>query len=180
MTYTPFSAQLQELHSDRDLKEKYPEDKPSDYALASLDFEAELERCILLTDHRFAQSIATAVETDAITLQQITAQEEQLCRDRDFALRSSGDETDDDITGPWELIGPPDRCKVEDEARTFQEHRLPSGDMLSSEFAGSSAPCLSVEQGTRGAGFAPVGLYNMYRKVSSTRCHTIVLSGHLL
>lgn len=139
------SAQLQEVYSGGDRKEKYPEDKPSDYVLASRDFEAELERCILLLqDQRFAQSIAEAVETDAVALEQITAQEEQACRDRDFALRYSGNETDAD-TGPWELDVPAYMCNEEGGPST--ERQLPSSDTMSTEFAGSSALCIPAQQG---------------------------------
>jgi hypothetical protein len=48
--------QLQEIYSDRDQKEKYPKYKPPDNALAFLNFEAELKRCLLLlSDQRLAQ-----------------------------------------------------------------------------------------------------------------------------
>jgi hypothetical protein len=39
---------LQEINRDRDQKEKYPEGKLPDYSLATVDFEGEHERCILL------------------------------------------------------------------------------------------------------------------------------------
>ncbi|KFY69205.1 hypothetical protein V496_00436 [Pseudogymnoascus sp. VKM F-4515 (FW-2607)] len=86
--------QLDEINSQLERQSgKWAEDSPPDFALAYIDFEAELKRAIVLVeDLKFAQSIATAVDSDAVAIEESRAEETQSVHDRDFALSLNEDE----------------------------------------------------------------------------------------
>ena len=86
--------QLQEIETQRELQSgKWPEDRPPDFVLASNDFHAELEKAILLVeDLKFAHSIAKAVDSDAVAIEESRSEETQSVQDREFALSLNEDE----------------------------------------------------------------------------------------
>ena len=85
-----FALQLQreEIEAQRKLQSgKWTEGCPPDYVLAFDDFEAELKKAtILVGDLKFAHSIAKAVDSDAVAIEESTLEETQSVQDRDFAL----------------------------------------------------------------------------------------------
>lgn len=91
-----FALQLQceEIEAQRELQSgKWTEDSPPDYALAFDDFEAELKKAtILIEDLKFAHSIAKAVDSDAVVIEESRVEETQSVQDRDFALSLNEDE----------------------------------------------------------------------------------------
>ncbi|KFY05167.1 hypothetical protein V491_09187 [Pseudogymnoascus sp. VKM F-3775] len=80
--------QLEEINSQLALQSgKWPEESPPDFALAFNDFEAELKRAIVLVeDLKFAHSIAKAVDSDAVAIEESRIEETQSVQDRNFAL----------------------------------------------------------------------------------------------
>ncbi|TVY38004.1 ATP-dependent RNA helicase DEAH12-like protein [Lachnellula subtilissima] len=86
--------QLQEIESQRELQSgKWKEDSPPDFALAFDDFEAELKKAIVLVeDLKFAHSIASAVDSDAVAIEESRVEEIQSVQDRDFALSLNEDD----------------------------------------------------------------------------------------
>lgn len=77
-TFTPLDAesfalqlQLEEIKAQRKLQSgKWPEHSPPDFALAFLDFEAELEKALcLVEDLKVAHSIARALDTNAVAIE---------------------------------------------------------------------------------------------------------------
>ncbi len=91
-----FALQLQreEIDAQRELQSgKWTEDSPPDFALAFDDFEAELKKAIaLVEDLKFAHSIAKAVDSDAVAIEESRVEETQSVQDRDFALSLNEDE----------------------------------------------------------------------------------------
>lgn len=91
-----FALQLQceEIEAQRELQSgKWAEDSPPDYALAFDDFEAELKKAtILVEDFKLAHSIAKAVDSDAMAIEESRVEETQSVHDRDFALSLNEDE----------------------------------------------------------------------------------------
>ncbi|KAK3171715.1 hypothetical protein OEA41_003799 [Lepraria neglecta] len=86
--------QLEEIEAQRELQSgKWTEDSPPDFALAFDDFEAELKKAIVLVeDQKFAHSIAKAVDSDAVVIEESRVEETQSVQDRDFALSLNEDE----------------------------------------------------------------------------------------
>ena len=86
--------QLQENEAQRELRSgKWPEDRPPDSVLAFDDFHAELKKAILLVeDLKFAHSIAKAVDSDAVAIEESRVEETQSVQDRQFALSLNEDE----------------------------------------------------------------------------------------
>ncbi|KAL9123769.1 MAG: hypothetical protein Q9217_006834 [Psora testacea] len=86
--------QLEEIEAQHELQSgKWTEDSPPDFALAFHDFEAELKKAIVLVeDLKFAHSIAKAVDSDAVVIEESRAEETQSVQDRDFALSLNEDE----------------------------------------------------------------------------------------
>ncbi|TVY20532.1 ATP-dependent RNA helicase DEAH12-like protein [Lachnellula arida] len=86
--------QLEEIEAQRELQSgKWREDSPPDFALAFDDFEVELKKAIvLIEDLKFAHSIAKAVDSDAMAIEESRAEETQSVQDRDFALSLNEDE----------------------------------------------------------------------------------------
>ena len=87
--------QLQETEAQRELQSgKWPENRPPDSALAFDDFHAELKKAILLVeDLKFAHSIAKAVDSDAMVIEESRVEENQSDQDREFALSLNEDGT---------------------------------------------------------------------------------------
>lgn len=86
--------QLQESEAQRELQSgKWPEDRPPDFLLASDNFHAELKKAILLfADLKFAHSIAKAVDSDAVAIEESRVEETQSVQDRELALSLNEDE----------------------------------------------------------------------------------------
>jgi hypothetical protein len=86
--------QLEEIAAQRELQTgKWREDSPPDFALAFDDFEAELKQAItLVEDLKFAYSIAKAVDSDGLAIEESMVEETQAVRDRGFALSLNEDE----------------------------------------------------------------------------------------
>jgi hypothetical protein len=86
--------QLEEIEAQRELQSgKWTEDSPPDFALAFDDFETELKKALLLVeDLKFAHSIAKAVASDAVAIEESRVEETQSVQDRDFALSLNVDE----------------------------------------------------------------------------------------
>ncbi|KAI9730922.1 MAG: hypothetical protein M1818_007996 [Claussenomyces sp. TS43310] len=86
--------QLEEIDAQRKLQSgKWTEDSPPDYVLAFDDFKAELKKILFLVeDQKFAHSIAKAVDSDAVAIEESMVEEAQLVQDRDFALSLNEDE----------------------------------------------------------------------------------------
>lgn len=80
--------QLDEIEAQRELRSgKWTEDNPPDYVVAFDDFEAELKKVIaLVEDHKLAHSIAKAVDTDSVAIEESRIEETQSIQDRAFAL----------------------------------------------------------------------------------------------
>ncbi|KAL3420382.1 IBR finger domain-containing protein [Phlyctema vagabunda] len=85
--------QLEEIEAQRELQSgKWIDGNPPDFALAFDDFEIELEKAILLVeDLKLAHSIARAVDSDAVAIEESRAEEVQLFQDRQFAFSLSED-----------------------------------------------------------------------------------------
>lgn len=85
-----FALELQreEIEAQRELQSgKWTKDSPPDFALALDDFEAELRKAtVLVEDLKFAHSIAKAVDSDAVAIEESRIEEIQSVQDRDFAL----------------------------------------------------------------------------------------------
>ncbi|TAQ85234.1 hypothetical protein B7494_g6438 [Chlorociboria aeruginascens] len=88
------ALQLEEIEAQRELQSgKWTEDNPPDYVLAFDDFEAEMKKAIfMIEDLKFAHSIAKAVNSDALAIEDSRAEETQAVQDRDFALSLNEDE----------------------------------------------------------------------------------------
>ena len=86
--------QLEEIEAQRELQSgKWTEDSPPDFAVAFDDFEAELKKALLLVeDLKFSHSIAKAVASDAVAIEESRVEETQSVQDRDFALSLNVDE----------------------------------------------------------------------------------------
>ena len=69
--------QLEENEAQRELHSgKWAEDRPPDFVLAFDDFHAELKKTILLVeDLKLAHSIAKAVESDAVAIEESRVEE---------------------------------------------------------------------------------------------------------
>jgi hypothetical protein len=80
--------QLKEIAAQRELQTgKWTEDSPPDFVLAFDDFETELKKALLVVeDLKFAHSIAKAVASDAVAIEESRVEEMQSVHDRDFAL----------------------------------------------------------------------------------------------
>lgn len=80
--------QLEEIEAQRELQTgKWAEYSPPGYVAAYDDWETELQRAtMLLEDFKFADSIARAVDSDAIAIDEIRLEETQSIEDRAFAL----------------------------------------------------------------------------------------------
>jgi len=91
-----FALQLQceEIEAQRELQSgKWAEDSPPDYALAFDDFEAKLKKAtILVEDLKLAHSIAKAVDSDAVAIEELRVEETQSVQYRDFAVSLNEDE----------------------------------------------------------------------------------------
>ena len=124
--------QLQEIEAERSLRSgKWPEDSPPDYTLAFDAFEAELKTALaVVQDLKIAHSIATAIDSDAVVLQELRADEEQSAQDRELAL-SLNDE-DEDV---------PSQAVLE-----WQETFGSGADLVGWDH--SEASTLSIESGT--------------------------------
>lgn len=85
--------QLEEIEAQRELQTgKWTQNNPPDFALAFDDFEIELNKSILLVgDLKVAHSIAKAVESDAVAIEEWTAEITQLAQDREFATSLNED-----------------------------------------------------------------------------------------
>ncbi|CZT08640.1 uncharacterized protein RAG0_13632 [Rhynchosporium agropyri] len=86
--------QLEEIEAQRQLQSgKWTEDSPPDFVLAFDDFETELKKAFLLVeDLKIAHSIAKAVASDAVAIEESRVEETQSVQDRDFALSLNEDE----------------------------------------------------------------------------------------
>lgn len=80
--------QLKEIAAQRELQSgKWTEDNPPDYVLAFDDFETELKKALLVVeDLKFAHSIAKAVDSDAVAIEESRVEETQSVHDRNFAI----------------------------------------------------------------------------------------------
>ena len=80
--------QLEENEAQRELQSgKWAEDRPPDFVLAFDDFHAELKKAILLVeDLKLAHSIAEAVDSDAVAIEESRVEETQSVQDRSLAL----------------------------------------------------------------------------------------------
>ena len=91
-----FALQLQceEIEAQRELQSgKWTENNPPDYAIAIDDFEAQLRKAtILVEDLKFAHSIAKAVDSDAVAIEESRIEETQSVQDRDLALSFNEEE----------------------------------------------------------------------------------------
>lgn len=88
------ALQLEEIEAQRELQSgKWTENNPPDFALAFNDFETQLKKMIFeIEDLKFAHSIARAVDSDALVIEESRAEETQAVQDRDFALSLNEDE----------------------------------------------------------------------------------------
>lgn len=88
------ALQLEEIEAQRELQSgKWIEDSPPDYVLAFDDLEAEIRKAVLMIeDLKFAHSIAKAIDSDALAIEDSWAEETQAVQDRDFALSLNEDE----------------------------------------------------------------------------------------
>ncbi|KAJ5051030.1 uncharacterized protein L3040_002895 [Drepanopeziza brunnea f. sp. 'multigermtubi'] len=79
--------QLEEIEAQRELQSgKWTEDNPPDFSVAFDNFEAELKKALLIVeDLKFAHSIARAVDSDEVAIEESRAEETQSIQDRDFA-----------------------------------------------------------------------------------------------
>ncbi|KAI0997992.1 hypothetical protein K3495_g10199 [Podosphaera aphanis] len=89
------SLQLEEIETQHLVRKgKWSETSPPDTVVALLDFEKELVNAIQrIEDKKRAHSIAKAVEDDAAILQLLNNEEVQASRDRQIALTSQDDDT---------------------------------------------------------------------------------------
>ena len=92
------ALQLEEVELQINLfKGKSVEDKPSDIELSFFEFQAELVRTLqTFEDMRVAQSLATALETDAPLIEQALEEEHRAENDRKIALNTTGQESGED------------------------------------------------------------------------------------
>ena len=88
------NLQLEEIATQRQLQAgKWTADHPPDIVLAFDNYRAELKRALSsIEDLKLAHSIAKAVDSDAVAIEEIRVEEIQTIRDRDFALSSNEDE----------------------------------------------------------------------------------------
>jgi len=97
------ALQLEEIEAQRELQSgKWIENSPPDYVLAFDDFEAEMRKAVLMIeDLKFAHSIAKAVASDAVAIEEWRVQETHSLQDRDLALSLDADLSlpSQDITG---------------------------------------------------------------------------------
>ena len=86
--------QLDEIEAQHELRSgKWNEDRPPDFILAIDDFHAELKKAIrLVEDLRLSHSIAKAVDSDAVAIEESMVEETQAVRDRNVALSLNEDE----------------------------------------------------------------------------------------
>ena len=86
--------QLEENEAQRELQSgKWTKDRPPDVVLAFDDFQAELKKAIFLVeDLKFAYSIAKAVDSNTMAIEESRVEETQSRQDRDFALSLNEDE----------------------------------------------------------------------------------------
>ncbi|CZS90840.1 uncharacterized protein RAG0_01735 [Rhynchosporium agropyri] len=86
--------QLEDIEAQRQSQTgKWAENNPPDFALAFHDFENELQKALLLVeDLKFAHSIAKAVVSDAVAIEESRAEEAQSLEDRGFARSLNEDE----------------------------------------------------------------------------------------
>ncbi|KAK0117546.1 hypothetical protein ONS95_011884 [Cadophora gregata] len=87
------ALQLEEIEAQRELQSgKWPEDNPPDFVLAFDNFEAEMRNMLfLIEDLRFAHSIAIAVDSDAVAIEELRVEELQSARDRELAISLNPD-----------------------------------------------------------------------------------------
>lgn len=87
--------QLEEIEAQREFQTgKWPEDSPPDFVLAFDNFEAELRKAIVLVeDLTLAHSVARAVDSDALAIEEINVEETQFVRGRELALSLNEGET---------------------------------------------------------------------------------------
>ena len=80
--------QLEEIEAQRELQSgKWIVGNPPDFASAFDGFEAELKKAmVVVEDLKLAHSIAKAIDTDAVVIEESRIEETQSVRDRDFAL----------------------------------------------------------------------------------------------
>ncbi|CAG9948525.1 unnamed protein product [Clonostachys rosea f. rosea IK726] len=80
--------QLEEVQGQREHQSgKWVEGNPPDYAIAFEMFENEVNGAIaLVQDMRLAHSIAMAVDSDALAIELLTAEEASIAQDRAYAL----------------------------------------------------------------------------------------------
>ncbi|KAI9047423.1 hypothetical protein LZ554_008867 [Drepanopeziza brunnea f. sp. 'monogermtubi'] len=85
--------QLEEIEAQRELQSgKWTEGNPPDFSVAFDNFEAELKKTLLLLeDLKFAHSIARAVASDEVAIEESRAEETQSIQDRVFAQSLNGD-----------------------------------------------------------------------------------------
>lgn len=85
--------QLEEiLRHNESSKGKHAAYKPPDNELAISTFQADVEAyLVVLSNQKIARSVAAAIETDATIIAQITREENCAQRDRELALRISGE-----------------------------------------------------------------------------------------
>ena len=87
--------QLEEIETQRELQSgKWTPDNPPDFAIAFDGFEAELKKAIaLVKDIKLAHSIAKAVDSDAIVIEDSRAEEAQSVQDRHLAVSLNEDDS---------------------------------------------------------------------------------------
>ncbi|CAH0056999.1 unnamed protein product [Clonostachys solani] len=80
--------QLKEVQGQREHQSgKWVEGNPPDYAMAFEMFENEVNEAIaLVQDMRLAHSIAMAVDSDAVAIELLAAEEARIAQDREYAL----------------------------------------------------------------------------------------------
>ncbi|CAI6088456.1 unnamed protein product [Clonostachys chloroleuca] len=102
--------QLEEVQGQREHQSgKWVEGNPPDYAIAFEIFENEVNEAIaLVQDMRLAHSIAMAVDSDALAIELLTAEEASIAQDRQYALSldEDGGATRRDNTNISDVLNP--------------------------------------------------------------------------
>lgn len=106
--------QLEEIEALREVQTgKWTEGRPPDFVVAFDDFHAELKKAILLIeDLKFSHSIARAVDSDAVAIEETRVEETQSVQDRQFALSLN-----EDVNLPFQdVTGLPEISRLEAES----------------------------------------------------------------
>ena len=107
--------QLEDLEAHRTFQSgKWTEDNPPDFAVAFDIFATDLKEAIAAVDDlKLAHSIARAVDSDAVAIEELTTAEAQSLKDRDFALTLNEGETVSSLDAvEFQLMSPPETESV--------------------------------------------------------------------